>query len=379
MLDVPVGSRRLRFFGPPHGGAIGRLVHAESPGDFVRAAAAGMRIAADGWWRMVARCLMAALMVIQGAIMVNAQSPGLLALVQTIPLPDVRGRIDHMDIDIGGNRLFVAAFGHGTVEVVDLATGKTSMRLESLHGPQGVLYVPSTGRLFVADGQSGEVDVFGGTPLRPEARVTGLADADNLRYDATRAEIFVGTASALAGIDAVTARITSRIRLDDHADSFQLEASGKRIFVNVTGARHIAVIDRDKHVQVAAWKLGDMQANYPLALDEPNHRLYVATRRPAALLAYDTESGTRLGGAPIDADADDVFYDAERRRLYVVCGEGFIDVVQQHDGRRLERIERVRSAPGARTGLFVAADRSLYVAVPRRGNQPAEIRVYRVR
>jgi DNA-binding beta-propeller fold protein YncE len=313
------------------------------------------------------------------AMPVFAQSGELLQLTQTIALPDVRGRIDHLDIDLDSGRLFVAALGNNTVEVVDLPTGRRSARLEHLREPQGVAYVPEARRLFVASGASGRVDVFAGNTLSPVGHVDALEDADNIRYEPVSGRVYVGYGSALAVLEAPTMQLLSRIKLAGHPESFQLEGSGSRIFVNVPDAQQIAVVDRKRGSVVATWDLGEMRANFPMALDDLKHRLFVATRRPAALLVFDTESGTRIASVPIGGDGDDLFFDGERQRIYAICGEGLITVVQQHDADRYVAISQVRTAPGARTGLFVPTQKTLYVAVPAQPSAPAEIRVYTVK
>jgi DNA-binding beta-propeller fold protein YncE len=325
------------------------------------------------------RVLIAGVTVLLHAVPVLAQLREPLELVQTIALPDVRGRIDHLDIDLEGGRLFVAALGNNTVDVVDLRTGRRSARIERLQEPQGVAYVPDAKRLFVANGESGRVDVFAGNALAPVGHVDALADADNVRYESASGRLYVGYGSALAVLEAPTIQLVSRIKLSGHPESFQLESTGSRIFVNIPNAQQIAVVDRKQGNVVATWELGEMRANFPMALDEVKHRLFVATRRPAALLVYDTESGKRIANVPIGGDADDLFFDGERRQVYAVCGEGVITVVQQHDADRYVAIGQVPTAPGARTGLFVATQRTLYVAVPAQQSRHAEIRVYKVK
>src|SRR2546427_8409572 len=214
-----------------------------------------------------------------GAALAQAREP--LELVQTMALPDVRGRIDHLDIDLDGERLFVAALGNNTVEVIDLRAGQRSARLEHLQEPQGVAYVPEARRLFVATGQGGRIDVFAGAPLAAAGHVDGLEDADNVRYERSSGRVYVGYGSALAVIDAATLKLAARIRLAGHPESFQLANGDSRIFVNVPNARQIAVVDRNKQSVLATWSLADTKANFPMALDEPDHRLFVATRQPA--------------------------------------------------------------------------------------------------
>jgi hypothetical protein len=324
-------------------------------------------------------CLLAGGITLFQATPVAAQPGELLQLVQTIALPDVRGRIDHLDIDLDGGRLFVAALGNNSVEVIDLRAGRSSVRLEHLREPQGVAYVREAKRLFVASGESGRVDVFAGDSLTPVGHVDALEDADNMRYEPASGRIYVGYGSALAVLEAPTMQLVSRIKLAGHPESFQLESTGSRIFVNVPNAQQIAVVDRKQGKVLATWDLGEARANFPMALDEVKHRLFVATRRPAALLVYDTETGMRVASVPIGGDADDLFFDGERKQVFAICGEGVITVVQQQDADRYVALGQVRTAPGARTGLFVATQRTLYVAVPAQQSAPAEIRGYKVK
>ena len=302
-----------------------------------------------------------------------------LALAQTIVLPDVRGRIDHLDVDADGERLFVAALGNDSVEVIDLRGGRRSARITGLHEPQGLAYLPDAKRLYVASGGNGRVDVYSGTPPVAGPGIDGLDDADNVRYERTGGRLYVGYGKALAVVDAASARIVGRIPLAGHPESFQLETRGERIFVNVPDAQQIAVLDRNKRAAIATWKLEGAEANFPMALDESHHRLFVGTRRPAELLVYDTDTGRRVGRLAIGGDADDLFYDAERRRIYAICGEGVVDIVHQDDADHYRSEGRVATARGARTGLFVPARAALFVAVPKRDGSSAEIRVYKVR
>src|SRR5215831_10408577 len=191
----------------------------------------------------------------------QAQSPQQLELVQTIALPDVRGRIDHLAVDLDGERLFIAALGNDSVEVIDLRAGRRTARLEHLEEPQGVAYVSEMNRLFVANGRGGQVDIFAGAELTGFGSVTGLEDADNVRYDQGSRQIYVGYGSAMAVIDASTAKLIHQIKLAGHPESFQLETEAARIFVNVPNAGQIAVIDRNKGSIVATWPVGEMKAN----------------------------------------------------------------------------------------------------------------------
>ena len=308
-----------------------------------------------------------------------AQTPAPLRLLDTVPLPNVEGRIDHFGIDVKGQRLFMAALGNNTLEVLDLGANRWLQSIGGLHHPQGVLYVPDTERLFVANAEGGQVVIFDGKTLRRVGSVDGLDDADNVRYDAAAKHVYVGFGDgALVVLDAREGKRLGDIKLDGHPESFQLEKSGPRIFVNVPDAGHVAVVDRVRREVIARWPLVGEAANFPMALDEPSRRLFVACRKPAVLLVFDTTSGKVVARIECPGDADDLWYDAARKRLYVSGGEGFIGVIEQRDADHYAALEKIPSTPGARTCSFSPDLHRLYLAVPRRGDQKTEVRVYEV-
>ena len=302
-----------------------------------------------------------------------------LKLDRTIPLNNVKGRIDHMAMDVGGQRLFVAALGNNTVEVVDLKAGKVSQTLTGFAEPQGIVYVPEFNKLFVANGSDGTLRVLDGQSFKTLATVQLGDDADNVRYDEKAKQVYVGYGDgALAVIDAKSNGKVADIKLSAHPESFRLETNGPRIFVNVPGANQIAVVDRDKKVVIETWPMENAKANFPMILDEPNHRLFVGCRRPARLLTFDARTGKAIGNVEISGDTDDLFYDAKRKQVYVSCGAGFIDVIKEEDSSQSR--ERVPTASGARTSFFSPELDELCLAV-RAGliSSSAEIRVYNPR
>ncbi len=305
-----------------------------------------------------------------------AQSAG-LKLIQTIPLPGVTGRFDHFALDAKGHRLFVAALGHNTLEVLDIEAGQRLKSIAGLHKPTGVLYLMNANQIAVANGDDGTFKLFDGSSYELVKSLGALDDADNVRFDAKAGTIYVGYGSgAIAVIDAATMKQTGSIKLAAHPESFQLEVQGPRIFVNVPEAEQIAVIDRQKQSVTAAWPMKEFRDNFPMALDEANHRLFVGCRKPARLVIFDTNTARVVTDLAISGDTDDLFYDAARKRLYLSCGEGLMDVVAQRDANHYERIERVPTASGARTSFYSPALDRLWLAVPQRGKQPAQIRTY---
>jgi hypothetical protein len=308
------------------------------------------------------------------------QAADLLEPALTIDLPVVKGRIDHFGVDLKRQRLFVAALGNDTLEVVDMKSGRRERSLAGFGEPQGVLYVPEFDRIYVANGSANRIDILDGASLARIKGIEGLDDADNVRYDAGARTVYVGYGKgALRAFDPATGDSSGDIRLTGHPESFQLETHGTRIFVNVPPARHVAVVDRAKRAVVATWGVPGAESNYPMALDEPSRRLFVGARRPAVLIAYDIDSGKVVAKQTIGGDTDDLFFDPERKRLYVICGEGRIDIVRQEDPDHYSMEGTLRTAPRARTGLFIPEEARLYVAAPAIGTSPARLLVYRVR
>jgi DNA-binding beta-propeller fold protein YncE len=307
-----------------------------------------------------------------------AQEPSALKQVQTIPLPGVKGRFDHFSLDTNNSRLVVAALGNDTVELLDTAAGKHLKSITGLHTPQGVLYLPALNQIAAACGSDGTFRLFDGATFNLVKSLGSLPDADNLRFDPKANRVYVGYGEgALGVIDPAGAKQTADIKLAGHPESFQLEQTGNRIFVNVPDAHRVVVIDRSKNAVVATWPMTRFKANFPMALDETRHRLFIGCRKPARLVVLDTETGKPVTDLEISGDTDDLFYDATRQRLYLSCGEGFIDVIDQRNADTYARRERLPTRGGARTSFFSAERDVLYLAVPQRDGKDAEIRAYK--
>jgi DNA-binding beta-propeller fold protein YncE len=304
--------------------------------------------------------------------MSSAETAPPLALDGKIALGAVRGRIDHMATDAAHRRLFVAELGNDSVGIVDLASGMLLRRITGLGEPQGVGYESRTETLYVANARDGSVRFFEHETLTPAGRLDLGSDADNVRI--ADGSVFVGHSSgALAIIDAQRRQKIADIPLHAHPESFRL--SGDRIFVNLPDAQEIAVIDRASRKQVATWRYPAAAANFPMAIDEAGRRVAVVFRRPAALVIFDAQDGRVATKAQTCGDADDVFFDDKRRRVYVSCGEGFIDVFALET--ELSTLGRIATASGARTSLFVPERDRLFLAVRATGNEPAAIWVFR--
>ena len=315
------------------------------------------------------------MIVIASAALAWGQAAQPLRLEKTIELPDVQGRIDHLTIDLKGEKLFVAALGNNTVEVIDIKAGRRAKTIAQLQEPQGVLYVAETNRLYIANGKDGSVRVFDANSYAPLKTLDYNDDADNLRYDSGRRRIFVGYGGGALGELDSEGNKTADIKLDAHPESFQLEKDGPRIYVNLPNSRKVVVVDREKRTITATWKTGMAFANYPMALDESNHRLFVVTRLPARLLVFDTNTGTIVQKLSAVGDCDDVFYDKTRKRIYASGGDGAISVFEQKDADHYTESARITTVKGARTSFFSPELDRLFLAVRREGSQSAAIQV----
>ncbi len=306
------------------------------------------------------------------------QTGTLLRLQSTIVLPGVQGRIDHMAFDRETGRLFVAALGNNTVEVIDVKQSKRLQTISGLHEPQGVLYLPDVHRLYVANGDDGTVKVFDARNYQLWKTVSLGSDADNIRFDPERKQIYVGYGSgALAVLDENGTKV-GNIALTAHPESFQLERNGSRIFVNLPDSRNIAVVNRDSSAVTANWKTDGALANFPMALDEQDHRLFVVCRQPAVLLVFDTDTGAVIAKLPAVGDCDDVFYDSGSKRIYASGGEGAVSIFEQQSPDQYRELGKVRTRKGARTSFFSSEFRSLYVAARQQNGAPTAIYVYSV-
>jgi len=300
---------------------------------------------------------------------------------QRIELPGVQGRVDHMAVDLPTRRLFVAALGNNTVEVIDLQTNRVIKSLAGLREPQGLLLVPETRQLIVTNGESSSARVYDSVTLDPLKDIRLREDNDNIRFDPGSKRSYIGCGAggegALAVVDTQTDALIGEIGLSGHPESFQLEQRGKRIFVNVPSSRKIEVVDREKKNVVEAWSV-PARGNFPMALDEEHARLFVGTRSPAKFLVLDTGSGRLVAEFDSAGDADDIFYDRDAHRIYVSGGEGFVFVFEQTDPNQYRLLDKVATRKGARTSLFVPEWQTLFVALPMGTDGKAEIRAYKI-
>jgi DNA-binding beta-propeller fold protein YncE len=307
----------------------------------------------------------------------QAADPVPLVLEAKIPLGAVAGRIDHFAFDADRQLLFVAELGNDSVGIVDLKERKVLHRIAGLREPQGIAYHPATSTLYVANAGDGSVRLYQAPAFAPLGRIELGADADNIRIDPWRSRIIVGYGKgALAVIDPASRQKITDMPLNGHPESFQFDETGSRIFVNVPDALQIAVLDVASGKQASILDSAGARSNFAMAVDADEHRLIIAFRNPARLMVFATQTGKLEASLDTCRDADDVFVDPRRRRIYVSCGEGVIDVFAG-SATGYERLARVPTIAGARTSLFVPASDRLYLGARATAAEPAAIWVLR--
>jgi DNA-binding beta-propeller fold protein YncE len=327
--------------------------------------------------RTTLTALASVVMLVNAAAPAQSADASPLQFETKIVLGDVRGRIDHMAIDLKRQRLFVAELGNDSVGIVDLLNRKLIRRIAGLKEPQGVGYEPASDTLYVANARDGSVHLFETDDYKATGRIELGSDADNIRIDAAAHRVLIGYGSgALAVIDPATRRRVGDISLTAHPESFQIDPDTSQIFVNVPEARGIAVVDQGSQKQTGKWPLANRSANFPMALDPVRRHVLVIFRSPAELGVFSMKDGKPVATIETCGDADDLFVDAKRARVYVSCGAGFLDVLEAKDGT-YRRIVRIPTVSGARTSLFVPEMDRLLLAVRASSGEPAAIWIFR--
>jgi DNA-binding beta-propeller fold protein YncE len=303
-----------------------------------------------------------------------------LQLEEEIPVPGVAGRLDHFTADTKRKRLFVSALGNNSLEVIDTFAGRVIHSIKGLAQPQGPVYVPAVDKLYVANAEDGKVRVYDGAAYTLRKTIDFGVDPDNMRYDEASKTVFVGFGQEDGGIGMIDPKADERVgrvyKTGGHPESFQVEASGGHIYVNVPDAGNVVeAFDRESGA-MTKWPLKGLRANYAMALDEENHRLFTITRKAPMMVVLNTETGNEVTRLRAAGECDDVYFDASRKRIYVIGAEGFISVFQENDPDHYELLASVPSGIGIRTGYFFTRRDRFYVGVPAKGNEPAQVWTY---
>jgi DNA-binding beta-propeller fold protein YncE len=324
------------------------------------------------------------------ALAFSAVQPGIgatLTLVQTTDLPGIEGDLDHLGIDLAGQRLFVNAEDNGTLRVIDLKTGKLMRTIKGLKNQHSNLYIPEQSELYLTDG-SGAVQVLDSNSFTVKRTIATTPGADSIGVDRKNHLLYAVTGgkdvsmktSAIAVIDTKSGKMLREWPIDAaHVEAMVLEESSPRLFVNVTDKNYLAVIDRGTGKITAQWHIAEAQQNAPIAFDEANHRMFIVCRDPGKLVVLDSSNGHSVASFPTGTHADEAIFDKAHHRIYVLAGEGKIYPYEEVDADHFKAMAPIVSATGAKTGLLSPDGSRLYVSVsPGDGETGAKVLTFAV-
>lgn len=327
------------------------------------------------------------LMVLGCSALSTAQESESLHLVKSVPVPGIQRNWDHFGVDLPGNRLFVSSEEEPVIEVFDLKTGKHLHTLTGFKETHNALPLPQLKKLLVVDGGASEIKVLDYTSYKVTGHIGLTIDADAIVYDAEKTLLYIvngGRAAKtpyclISVVDVTSEKKLADLKLDtNRLESMALEKSGNRLFVNMTGTNQIGVVDRDKRAVVQTWPITAAKENVPMQYDETNHRLFVVTRKASKLIVVDTDTGKEVTSLSVPDFVDDLAFDSEQHRLYAIAGggEGALSVIAQRNADSYQVIANVPTRPGAKTGLLVPELHRLYVGVPTKEKQEAQILIF---
>lgn len=315
-----------------------------------------------------------------------------LRLLRTIPLPTIKGDFDHFGVDVQGNRLFLAAEEHHSVELFELSSGNPLRSIKGFETPHSMLLLLDQNQIYVVDGgpeggQSGAVRIMDATTYSIEKSIPLKPDADALAYDAANHMLYITNGgkeahedfSLLTIIDTQKGEKAGELTVQSaNLEGVTLQRGGSLLYVNARDKNQIVVLDRASHSVKSTMQLTHIKHNTPLYLDEPRHRLLVAGREPGRFGALDSEAGKEISVLPAGGDIDEMTYDPDTNRIYLACGEGFVQVIHQTDADHYEELGRARTGVGAKTGVLVPQLNRYFAVAARKGNVPAKLFMFEV-
>lgn len=315
----------------------------------------------------------------------HAQS---VKLVKELPLPGYTGDFDHIAVDRDRGRVLVAAEDHATVEVYDLKTLAHLKTVTGFGAPHAFLVRPGASNIIITDSGKQLSALRNADTLAVQKKIVLTEGADSAKYDKVNNVFYVVTGGKdvdmkTANLDAVNpdtgAKIGEITFPDNHVEAFDIDPTSNKLYINLTQTNKLAVVDRKAMKVLATWPVPQAQQNAMVALDPQQHRLYVVCRAPGMVVVLDSNDGHLIGTQTAPLRADDVMYDAPAHRLYVPGGEGWMGIYDTSDANHLKLVEKVQTAPGAKTGLLLPDKHRLFLAAsPGETKALAKILVYDV-
>ncbi|MEP6927562.1 MAG: YncE family protein [Ginsengibacter sp.] len=314
----------------------------------------------------------------------NTYGGNYLQIDKIITLPNVKGRIDHLDINLKDHLVYISALGNNTVEVVDLKNAKVIHSIIGLDEPQGVCYIPQSQEIFIANGGNGDCYFYTASKFLKVATIHLGSDADDVHYDSSARKIYVGYGSGgIAVINADNHKQVGNIKLPCHPEGFQIDKKNDLLYVNLQQSGLIGVVDNKKLRLINNWSKNYRAGNFPMALDTAGNKLFIGYRHPGKLVVMDTKTGNRISVSDLTNDSDDLFYDDITKRVYVSCGGGYtslgyINIFQAQDTKNYKQIANIPTRNGARTSLLVPQLNLFLVPEPSVYSHDGELMVYKI-
>lgn len=300
-----------------------------------------------------------------------------LKLEKIIEMPEVKGRIDHMAVNLKDKVIYVAALGNNSVEVIDLQKNTTIHSIKGLDEPQGVAYLPRQNEIVIANGGNGNCVFYNATTYKIITTLHLPGDADNVRYSASGEKIYVGYGDGgIAVIDAASHKQTGDVKLPAHPESFQIDQKNNLMFVNLPDAKSVAVIDLRNMKVISTWKTNNLKANFPMALDTTDNHVMIGYRHPSVLVIYDVKTGKKVGRTDLVSDADDIFYYEANQQVLASGGGGSINIYKK-DNNGFKQVANIPTRYGARTSLLIPYWGTYVLAERANGGRSAAIAVYK--
>ncbi|CAN5485984.1 hypothetical protein BH11BAC5_BH11BAC5_54970 [soil metagenome] len=300
-----------------------------------------------------------------------------LKFEKVIVMPGLKGRIDHMDVNLKDKTIYIAALGNNTVEVVDIENGKLVHSIKGLDKPQGVGYIPQTNEIFIANGGNGDCYFYNAASFLQTAVVHLGSDADDVRYDSVSQKIYVGYGDGgIAMIDAATHQQTGDVKLPAHPEGFQLDKKANLLLANLPDKNMIAAIDLMQLKLISKWTRNTPTANFPMAVDTVTQAAFIGYRHPAKLVILNSKTGKETGNCLMVNDVDDLYFDDATKRIYVSGGGGFINIFQQDEKASYKQIANIATSDGARTSLLIPRLKLFVVAERARAGKVAQLMIY---
>jgi len=311
------------------------------------------------------------------------QTSAPMALLQTIPLPTVKGRFDHFGVDLKHNRLFATAEDEHAVLVFDLVSARLINEIREVQKPHAILYREDLNRIYVTDGEAGALKIFDGATYKLLETVQMENDADAIGYEPSRRYLYIvsggkdagQTYSHLTVVDTTAARKVADIRIDgDTLEAMALDIWRPRLYVNNRAKNQVAVVDRFQQKVIADWPVTMGQDNVAMALDEAHQRLFVGCRS-GHVVVFDSNTGKELQALPIAKGIDDLTYDAASNRLYAVGG-GTVNVYEELDADRFQPLGEIAAGARSKTASLVPPVNRYFVAVPQTAAGAAAVQIF---